>query len=226
MKNVLIITFVYICFSLTSISAQNKIPGKATGGVCNDQAIYFPQPDYPKAANVSGNVNVQIRIDEKGNVEAVTAIFGHPLLRPNAEKAAREAKFKPTVLLGKPVKVSCVLVYKLIPPESIQLVKNVENNQHTLIPELRQSIGIINKKASYIPKLIYPRSCRCSGSIIVEVIINIPTGQVVRAKVISGHPLLRISALESANRAVFKVSLAGQQRYVKGLLIYKVPPSS
>ena len=86
-----------------------------SGGVVNGQATSLPKPVYPAAAKIvkaSGEVNVQIMIDEIGNVVSAKAVSGHPLLRAVAEKAAFSAKFKPTLLSNQPVKVSGVIVYK------------------------------------------------------------------------------------------------------------------
>lgn len=89
-------------------------PKKISGGVINGKATSFPKPAYPaaaKAVKASGAVNVQVEVDENGDVTSAKAVSGHPLLRSAAEQAARQAKFSPTLLSGKPVKVSGVLVY-------------------------------------------------------------------------------------------------------------------
>lgn len=88
------------------------------GAVINDEATNLVKPSYPAAARVvkaSGAVNVQVTIDEQGNVVSASAISGHPLLRSAAEKAARESKFKPTYLAGEPVKVTGIIVYNFVP---------------------------------------------------------------------------------------------------------------
>ena len=86
-----------------------------SGGVLNGKATSLPQPAYPPAARqvkASGTVMVQVLVDEKGNVVIAQAVTGHPLLRPAAVAAARQAKFSPTRLSGKPVKVSGVINYQ------------------------------------------------------------------------------------------------------------------
>ncbi|MGI9055842.1 MAG: energy transducer TonB [Pyrinomonadaceae bacterium] len=85
-----------------------------SGGVVNGKAVDLPKPAYPAAARAvraSGAVNVQVLIDESGSVISANAVSGHPLLRASAVSAARNAKFKPTLLSGKAVKVSGVIVY-------------------------------------------------------------------------------------------------------------------
>ncbi len=92
----------------------DKIPPVVTGGVVNGKASYLPKPPYPapaKAVNASGAVNVQVTIDEAGNVISAKAVTGHPLLRQAAEDAARKAKFTPTYLSKTAVKVNGLIVY-------------------------------------------------------------------------------------------------------------------
>ena len=89
-------------------------PKTIAGGVVNGKATSLPKPAYPAAARAvgaKGAVNVQVLIDERGNVVSASAISGHALLRAAATAAARRAKFAPTQLSGQPVKVSGVITY-------------------------------------------------------------------------------------------------------------------
>lgn len=102
----------------TSNPATKPVPKVVSGGVVNDKATKLVQPPYPAAARAvraSGAVNVQVTIDENGNVISASATSGHPLLRQAAEQAARASKFVPTLLSGQPVKVTGVIVYTFIP---------------------------------------------------------------------------------------------------------------
>ncbi len=97
---------------------MGEMPKKISGGVLNGKASSLPLPAYPaaaKAVRASGAVNVQVTIDEQGNVVSSSAVSGHPLLRAAAEEAARNAKFAPTLLSGVPVTVTGVLVYNFTP---------------------------------------------------------------------------------------------------------------
>jgi len=85
-----------------------------TSTVLNGSALSLPKPSYPRTAqalNLEGTVKVQVTIDEGGNVISAKAADGHPFFRPGAEQAARNAKFRPTLLNGVPVKVTGVIVY-------------------------------------------------------------------------------------------------------------------
>ena len=87
--------------------------GPISGGVLNGKAISKPAPTYPpiaRAARASGAVNVQIVVDEEGNVISATPVSGHPLLQQSAPQAVRQWKFTPTLLSGQPVKVSGIVV--------------------------------------------------------------------------------------------------------------------
>ena len=103
-----------------SLSAPTPKPnhiGPVSGGVLNGKATYLPKPAYPpiaKAAHASGIVNVQVMVDENGNVISANAVSGHPMLQAAAVAAARQAKFTPTKLAGRPVKVTGVLIYNFV----------------------------------------------------------------------------------------------------------------
>ncbi|HEX8149480.1 MAG TPA: cytochrome c oxidase assembly factor Coa1 family protein [Pyrinomonadaceae bacterium] len=88
-----------------------------SGGLLDGKAVSKPQPPYPalaKAARASGLVTVQVTVDETGGVVAAAAVSGHPFLRAAAEQAARNAKFSPTLLAGKPARVKGVLTYNFV----------------------------------------------------------------------------------------------------------------
>jgi periplasmic protein TonB len=88
-----------------------------SGGVLNGKAVHLVQPPYPpiaRSAHASGQVVVQVLIDENGNVIAAHATSGHPLLQAAAVNAARSSKFTPTKLSGQPVKVNGVIIYNFV----------------------------------------------------------------------------------------------------------------
>lgn len=90
-----------------------------SGGVLNGKATSLPKPVYPpiaKQVNASGTVVVQVLVDEDGDVVSAHAVSGHPLLQAPAVAAARQAKFSPTKLSGKPVRVRGVIQYNFSPP--------------------------------------------------------------------------------------------------------------
>jgi len=88
-----------------------------SAGVLNGKATKLVQPSYPaiaRAAHASGQVTVQVLIDENGNVISAVPVSGHPLLQASAVAAARASKFSPTKLSGIPVKVTGVLIFRFV----------------------------------------------------------------------------------------------------------------
>lgn len=89
-------------------------PRIVSKGVITGQAIVLPQPAYPilaRQTRIQGVVSIQVLIDEQGRVVSATAVSGHPMLREAAQKAALQARFRPTLLSDQPVKVSGVINY-------------------------------------------------------------------------------------------------------------------
>jgi TonB family protein len=83
----------------------------------NSRAVSLTKPAYPqnaKQVNASGQVTVQISVDENGNVTSARALSGHPLLRPAAENAARQSRFNPVKVNDRAVSANGLLVYNFI----------------------------------------------------------------------------------------------------------------
>ena len=95
-----------------------KTEPEAHSNVLQGSATRRVQPVYPpiaKAARTNGSVRVQITVNESGEVTDAQAISGHPRLRDAAIRAARQWRFKPTELSGKPVKTQGLLTFKFGP---------------------------------------------------------------------------------------------------------------
>ena len=87
------------------------------GGVLNGKAVSLNVPKYPKEArkaHESGQVKVQVLIDEQGDVIWAKAIEGPEGLREVSVEAARRSRFTPTRLMGQPVKVNGVILYNFV----------------------------------------------------------------------------------------------------------------
>ena len=85
--------------------------------VLTSKIVNLPKPMYPtmaKQIRAQGPVNVQILVDEHGNVISAHAVNGHPALIHAAEDAARRARFTPTMLNNQPVKVQGVITYNFV----------------------------------------------------------------------------------------------------------------
>jgi len=89
------------------------------GGVVNGKAISKPQPSYPaeaKRASAEGTVAVEILVGETGAVLSACAqkSEGHKSLKEASEFAAYNARFTPTSLNGRPVKVKGIITYRFV----------------------------------------------------------------------------------------------------------------
>lgn len=93
---------------------------QGTGMVRNlwqNKAVSKPLPRYPaeaREARVEGVVTVQLVIGEEGDVTTARAVSGHELLRAASVEAACRARFSPTKLSGRPVKVAGVMTYRFV----------------------------------------------------------------------------------------------------------------
>jgi TonB family protein len=90
---------------------------RVEGEVETGRALEMPKPRYPemaRMAHVSGQVVVQLLIDVDGTVMAAAAVSGHPLLYGVSVEAAKNSRFSPTTLNGKPVKVTGVIYYNFV----------------------------------------------------------------------------------------------------------------
>jgi Ca-activated chloride channel family protein len=91
-----------------------------SGGVLNAKAMNLPTPLYPpsaRSAGAEGTVVIEVVIDEQGKVAEARVLSGHPLLRPPALIAAKQAKFSPSKLSGEPVRVKGTINYVFALPK-------------------------------------------------------------------------------------------------------------
>jgi TonB family protein len=93
------------CFSAIDLICPSCKRGKV---------LNAPQPCYPKvakAARVSGEVVIEIVIDESGKVIWARVVRGHPLLQASSLKAACRRTFEPYTCSGRAVKAVEILRY-------------------------------------------------------------------------------------------------------------------
>lgn len=94
-------------------------------------------------------------------------------------------------------------------------------------PHAPISGGILNGRVSKLPKPAYPAKAHeagASGKVEVRIVID-EMGNVIWARAIVGHPLLRKPSEEAALQTKFPVTkLSGQPVRVSGLLLYNFVP--
>ncbi|MGI8641320.1 MAG: TonB family protein [Pyrinomonadaceae bacterium] len=104
------------------------------------------------------------------------------------------------------------------PPIIKQTVKPIAEKSKTIVTG-----GVVNSKAINLVKPIYSaaaRAIRAGGEVKVQVTID-EDGNVISAKAINGHPLLRDSAVNAAKSSKFTpTTLSKQKVKVTGIIIY------
>jgi TonB family protein len=82
------------------------------GATQNARLISNPSPVYPqgaKSAGVTGTVELAAVIGEDGHIQTLKVVSGHALLQKAALDAVWQWVYQPTLLNGKPVKVSTTI---------------------------------------------------------------------------------------------------------------------
>jgi TonB family protein len=83
--------------------------------VVKENLLVFVPPAYPPLARtmrIQGDVDLQALINEHGNIEYLRVTTGQPLLYKSAIDAAKQWKYKPFLINGKPVAVSATFTVR------------------------------------------------------------------------------------------------------------------
>ncbi|MBA2339889.1 MAG: energy transducer TonB [Pyrinomonadaceae bacterium] len=98
-----------------------------------------------------------------------------------------------------------------------------ESNQPR--PEVKLRLGDVTRKALELPQPKYPqraKAARISGKVKAEIVIDVHSGKVVWARVLSGHPLLQEAVSNVVCQARFApTSINSPPVRVSGFIIYK-----
>ncbi|MBC7899459.1 MAG: TonB family protein [Saprospiraceae bacterium] len=192
-------------------------------GILNDRAIYLPQPIYPKAVlrpRSQGDVIIQIKLNvQEGKLVLAKAVSGNLIFRKYAEEAAMKAKFQPKNIEGSPLFANGVLVFKH--PSKEKTVNDTKTPK--VLPII--VVGVVNKRAIYLPKPTFPTGCRCQGTIKVRIVVD-ESGRVTDASANEGHPLLQAGSIQAARQTKFSPTLInGGRIYVVAFLEYIFSPN-
>jgi len=104
--------------------------------VLKTKAVILGVPKYhlvAKLARVSGTIQVQVTIDEQGRVDAAQAIGGNPLLLAVSVKAALASRFMPTLVEGKPARVTGVIMFNFVDDDVRTDIPNSKSDQESLL---------------------------------------------------------------------------------------------
>ena len=228
-KIVFVIASVVLLF--TDAIGQKKVT-TISCGTCGLNAIYLPKPTYPaaaKAVGLNGKVVVKVLIDENGSVISASVAPGHIFFHRASLKAAYEAKFKPLLLSGKPVRVNTTIIYNFVKPE--------QTFQDEKAADELTSSGSIKAIQCYkctdivvkLPTVEYPASVgygahTYEGDVNIQIVID-ESGNVESAKGISGHPLFSPMLEKASMTAKFKPTIIdGKGKKLKAIIVYKISP--
>jgi len=137
-----------ICLASGFVAQTKQDNQPISAGVVNAKALSLPQPDYPaNVPRLGGTIQVQVLIDETGKVMSAKAVSGleNVSLRDAAKAAALKATFSPTLLKGKPVRVTGVITYNFAVDKS--------DEDKLEVMSLAAFLVVVGSSASDLPTL-------------------------------------------------------------------------
>lgn len=179
-------------------------------GIVNGRAKTIPKPFYSKELQelcAFGRVDVRVGISETGAVDYAVPLSGDSLLFSSATATAFRTEFTPVE--HGPVTTEGILSLNFEP-----LTRCVD-------------VGIVNKKVRTIdlPSLTaLATHGRIVHPLTLDVRITVDlAGNVVRAKALSGHPLVRVPFEKAALSAKFAPTLINAKPFLaKGIIRFKI----
>lgn len=102
-------------FSETRKIVLGEYAGRS--GIINAITNNLARPEYPSAARserLQGTFPVRVQVDTEGNVLQAKAICGNSILDSSAEAASKKSKFKQTLVNGKAISISGILIYNFV----------------------------------------------------------------------------------------------------------------
>lgn len=96
---------------------RSRPAGPLESGNLNDKAIDMPKPIYPGEAlksKITGQVKVRVIVAETGKVMSADIVSGPKQLWLAAIDAARQARFNPTLVGDRAVKITGILTYDFV----------------------------------------------------------------------------------------------------------------
>lgn len=89
------------------------------------------------------------------------------------------------------------------------------------MPEIRVTVNLSNTSALDLVRPYYPGDLHVAGTWVVRVKLD-RSGQVVSARALSGHPLLKTFVVDAARKTRFKRNSTRGGKYVTGTITYTV----
>jgi len=90
--------------------ASHPMRIRVAGNVQQANIVHLVQPVYPadaRRAHISASVMLHLIVGTDGAVQAVDVVSGPQMLRQAATDAAKQWKYRPTLVSGEPVEAAC-----------------------------------------------------------------------------------------------------------------------
>lgn len=219
-----------LMMSLSCISAAQTPPPRirVSSGVAAGLLKTRVPPVYPplaRQARIQGTVNLNVVVDQDGNVQDISLISGHPMLVPAAIEAVKQWKYQPYLVNGVPLNVET----------QVQVNFSLSNNPSPEQPAANGAVGnapggmlgsvLASVPPAQSPRIATPQRIRVSsgvsqgllvkkvaplypsdardqniqGTVLLQATID-REGNVSSLQLISGHPLLAPAAIEAVKQ--------------------------
>ncbi|MEN8154469.1 MAG: TonB family protein [Acidobacteriota bacterium] len=187
-----------------AVIRKEKGQGKAVS-VKDPVLIKKVKPLYPKEAvkkRISGKVVIEAVCDIHGKVSHARVLKGDPLLGKAALKAVSQWIYEPYIIDGKPKQVKFTMVVKF------HLDKGKKK---------AEKIKLLKGKIPPYPETA--KKARLSGNVVIDAAVD-KNGNISKARILSGNPVLARAALESVR--FWKYSLPKVEGNVRNVSVWNV----
>lgn len=185
--------------------------------VLHSRIIHEGLPKYPRDArenHIQGDVTIDVIVDASGSVESAKWINDgtSTLLSNPALEAVRKWRYQPTIVDGTAVPVASWIVirFQLEDKPNVEILTKSENSTPAKKAEalkgpfkVRVSSGVADGLLIHRVEPEYPGDVRIEGDVVLQITIN-RHGDVVRATVVSGHPMLLTAAIDAVKQWKYK----------------------
>jgi TonB family protein len=171
-------------------------------------AIY---PPVAQEGKIQGEILALILVSEAGAVENIHVLKADDLLSSAAQEAMKKWEFKPVMEDGNAIPVVSKVTFNFVLADNSQ-------NATVVLPDIapatkfpkrvRVSTEVMKGLILKYVDPVYPREARVAGQgrVLIQETIS-KEGKVMDLKVVSGHPLFSVAAIEAVKQWRYKTYL-------------------
>jgi TonB family protein len=186
--------------SAVAVQPDHASPVVVTQELLSKRLVHQVKPTYPpeaKQLGIQGEVDLEVSVNEKGEVSNIRVVKGHALLVLSALNAVKQWKYAPYLVDGVAVPVtSTVLVTFTLADTGSAAAKKDD------APLIRLHSEAMATNLIYRVEPIYPLEAKqkgIAGDVVFEVTIN-EQGEVSDVQVLSGNAMLVSAAYEAVRQ--------------------------